>query len=398
MTYVSDSLAKMSGLSKSRRTFIALLLKTILATPGKMNFRNMSRYSEYCEKTYARHYARPFDFPAFNAHMLDGHMSEEAILAIDASFIPKSGKKTYGLDLFFDTCNRRSRRGLELSLIALVDTVSQQAYTLSARQTPAFPRAKTAPPKPQRRLQHYIEHLGDTLAHVSDQVRYVAADGAYARCDFIQAVRQNGRHVITRLRCDANLRYLYDGPQRRKNGRRKRYSEKVDLNDPSSMDFVEEIKPGIDLYTARVNGPHFACDFRIAYLLDRRTPGEVTYIVLASTDLSLSAQAIVTYYSLRFQVEFLFRDGKQHAGLRDCQARDQVKLDFHFNAALAALNLARLQWAEKEHKIFSMASIKRISFNELYLDCLNEQLGFEPEFIKRHPAYERVRSFGAIAA
>jgi hypothetical protein len=42
-------------------------------------------------------------------------------------------------------------------------------------------------------------------------------------------------------------------------------------------------------------------------------------------------------------IEFLFRDAKQLTGLTDCQARSQAKLDFHCNATVSAVNLAKLE-------------------------------------------------------
>jgi hypothetical protein len=42
-------------------------------------------------------------------------------------------------------------------------------------------------------------------------------------------------------------------------------------------------------------------------------------------------------------IAFLFRDAKQFTGLTDCQARSQAKLDFHFNASLPAVTLAKLE-------------------------------------------------------
>ena len=39
---------------------------TILTLRGKVTFRNLSRYSAYSEKTYARQFAQPFGFVAFN--------------------------------------------------------------------------------------------------------------------------------------------------------------------------------------------------------------------------------------------------------------------------------------------------------------------------------------------
>lgn len=375
------------------------LFATILALPGKLNFRNLSRFGSYCEKTYARHFADAFDFTGFNKLLLQNQLGDEVIAAIDTSFIPKSGKKTYGLDRFFDGCLRKARRGLELSVIALVDVQAKCAYTLSARQTPALPKTDDTSSKKERRMSHYIKQLSEAASFFPKNLRYIAADGAYARTEFFQAACKISLHVVTRLRSDANLRYLYQGPQKRRSGRKKRYDGKVDLKDVSRMDFVGELQPGIKLYTALVNSPHMKQDFRIAYLLDERKPKETTYIVLASTDLELSAEKIVAYYCQRFQIEFIFRDSKQHTGLTQAQARDKDKLDFHFNASLTALNIARIGWNEKEQgNIFSMASIKRISYNELFMDQLFLQLGFNPKLPEIHPIYQRMRSYGAIAA
>jgi putative transposase len=41
------------------------------------------------------------------------------------------------------------------------------------------------------------------------------------------------------------------------------------------------------------------------------------HVVLFSTDLTLAATHSVDYYSLRFQIEFNFRDAKQYWGLED---------------------------------------------------------------------------------
>ena len=64
--------------------------------------------------------------------------------------------------------------------------------------------------------------------------------------------------------------------------------------------------------------------------------------ILYSTGLSLDALDIVKMYKLRFQQEFLFRDGKQHFGLGDCQMRERVARNEHLEASLCALNLQRL--------------------------------------------------------
>jgi hypothetical protein len=45
--------------------------------------------------------------------------------------------------------------------------------------------------------------------------------------------------------------------------------------------------------------------------------GERAHVLLFSSDLSLAADKLIDYYSLRFQIEFTFRDAKQFWGLED---------------------------------------------------------------------------------
>jgi len=43
----------------------------------------------------------------------------------------------------------------------------------------------------------------------------------------------------------------------------------------------------------------------------------MSYVTLFNTDLSLEYDKIIDYYSLRFQIEFVFRDSKQYWGMED---------------------------------------------------------------------------------
>jgi hypothetical protein len=101
-------------------------------------------------------------------------------------------------------------------------------------------------------------------------------------------------------------------------------------------------------------------------------------------------------------IEFLFRDSKQFTGLSDCQARAEAALDFHFNAALATLNLARAEELRAAPlpaaQVFSMASWKQQHFNERLLDVFITHLALDPNWVKNHPCYDKLSTYGAIAA
>ena len=408
MTFVNEILRNMPGLNKPRRRFIQTLFMVLLAMPSRFNFRNVSRFGPFSEKTLARHFERHFDWAHFNHRLLEPIVGRDCVLAIDTSFITKSGKKTFGLDRFFDSKTSRHRTGLELSLVSLIDTDEAIAYPLLTKQTPAFETQKRS-----QRVGFYLDHLKQAQQASPREIKYVLADGHYAKKTFIEGISALGLDLITRLRSDANLRYLYTGPQSKGRGRRRQYSGKVDLKDPTGMQFVgftEDDTP-LALYTAVVNSPHFKCNLRMIYLLE---PSSGRYVVLATTDLDIEANEVLRLYRLRFQIEFLFRDAKQHTGLMQVQARSQAKLDFHFNASLSALTVARRchpavdRRKSKQQRLntagsrrrapFSMASVKRISFNELYLDRIIEHLALEPNTIKLHPAYQFLRTYGAIAA
>ena len=316
---------------------------------------------------------------------------------MDGSFIAKSGKKTEGIDWYWNGCASRAEKGLEISLIGVVDIATETAYAVSAQQT----LAQTEIPSDITRLDQYLYHLEAVRPHLPAQVRYLAVDGAYAKATFVRGVVEAQLDVISKLRFDANLRYLYTGEQQ-KRGRPRKYDGKVSFTDLSRFTTLEAGQPNVDLYTQRVWHVSLKREIRVVYLIDRRSPHRVGTCLLFSTDVNQDPQQIVQFYKLRFQIEFLFRDAKQFAGLEDCQARDLVKTEFHFNASLTALNLAKVEAQQphlgQERLPFSMASAKRRALNQHLLDRFIENLDLEPTSIKSHPNYSTLCNYGIIAA
>ena len=104
-----------------------------------------------------------------------------------------------------------------------------------------------------------------------------------------------------------------------------------------------------------------------------------------STDLELESVKIVRYYFSRFQIEFLYRDAKPFTGLTTCQARSENKLNFHFNAALTAVNLAKQGWLSSKNetrKPFSMAGYKTLLNNTLILERFICRFAINPNTAK----------------
>ena len=374
------------------------LFTTILLMCGKVNFTNLSRYSDLSERTYRRQYEQKFEFARFNQALI-GHANREggALLAVmDCSFISKSGKATFGLDQFWNGTSGRVETGLEVSVVGVVDVNTGQGYALSAEQT----YAQLDLPEGTR-MDQYLYHLDCVRPHLPSEVQYLAVDGAYAKESFVSGAVGLKLHVISKLRCDANLQFLYTGAQKRR-GRPRKYAGKVDLSDLSRFTFVATLQPEVDLYTAVVWHVSLKCAIRVAYLVDRHHPTRVRTCLLFSTDVEQDPQQLVQYYKLRFQIEFIFREAKGFTGFEDCQARDAQKLAFHFNASLVALNLAKLD-ALQQHSaqtpfVFSIASVKRRMLNHHLLERFICNLDLEPSQIKSHPNYSSLCNYGVIAA
>ena len=188
---------------------------TILALRGRVNYRNLARYGDYCERSYARQFGAPFPWLAYHAQTLRAALpvTHELIAAQDASFIPKSGKKTYGLDKFYNGCARRPERGLEISTLAVVDVTQKGAYVAAVAQTPATPALKKEPADTTR-LDHAIQQLQTARPHLPEVVRTLAVDGWYAKRKYVDAAVAEGLGVVTKLRCDANMRFRFTGERR----------------------------------------------------------------------------------------------------------------------------------------------------------------------------------------
>jgi hypothetical protein len=127
-----------------------------------------------------------------------------------------------------------------------------------------------------------------------------------------------------------------------------------------------------------------------------------SYKLFFCTDIKMEAALILKYYQSRFQIEFLYRDAKQHTGLTDCQARSEKKLDFHFNIALSAINIAKVvHWLalpKEQRKAFSMNDIKTMNHNALLIERFFIKFGINPNLPKNQNHVRELIYYGTIAA
>jgi hypothetical protein len=150
------------------------------------------------------------------------------------------------------------------------------------------------------------------------------------------------------------------------------------------------------LYHQILNHVQFQRNLRIVLVVDTKHNRRAA---LFRTDVDLDALTLYRYDKARFQIAFLFRDAKQFAGLCDSQACAQAKRNFHFNACLSAVTLAKLDARQQNGNAasgFSMASLKRRAFNQHLIERISQHLAQGHSLEKSSPDYEELCNYGII--
>lgn len=393
---------KIEGLKKPGKKFIISIIILFLSMRGRYTFKGMERYGSNCEKTYRLHFEQNFNFLQFNLELCKNELSNHRILAFDPSYLPKSGKHTPHQGNFWSGSLGKAVKGIEIGGLGVVDLEHNTAFHLENIQTPSVEELKD---QGKSLVDHYAELIVDRSTDLEDLSTYLAVDGYFAKKTFVDAVSEKtSLHMICKLRTDANLKYLYDGPKRAGRGRPKKYDGKINLKkiDKQKFKLVYQDQD-VMVYQATVWCVFLKREIKVAYVefLDDGNPTN-RYAVCFSTDLQLDAKSIYLYYKARFQIEFLFRDAKQHTGLTHCQARSENKIYFHTNTALTAIGIAKIAHyinpKKQEKKTYSIANIKTSYFNELMMNLFLSNFQVNPNLIKNKHTINKILEFGKIAA
>ncbi len=392
---VKNILNKMKEVNKWRYDFMLEVFGLILSIKGRINFLQLNRFGSHGEQHYRNQFENQFDFMNFNMTLIEEHASNHLTIAFDPSYISKSGKSTPGVGWYWSGCAGKSKWGLEMGGIAAIDIENRTAFHLEAVQTPNDLESTTL-------LDHYGTVLVERKESLLAISKYLVADAYFSKQPFVSKLCDHGFQVVSRLRDDAFLQYLYHGVPKGGRGRPQLYDGKVDYTHLNTEHFetIEENQT-CRIYKAIVHSKSLKRDINLVVVYTLRK-SKWSHKLYFCTDLDLSAKLLLEYYRTRFQIEFIYRDAKQFTGLNDCQARSENKLHFHFNAALTAINLAKVShWLpslKQDRKPFSMSSVKTMYHNQLLLNQFFSVFGICPNKQKNKTKVREILRYGTIAA
>src|SRR4030066_309364 len=227
------------------------------------------------------------------------------IMAGDETIVTKSDKITHGIDRFFSSLYEKVVPGLSFFTFSLISTKHRASFPIMIQQI-IRSEEKTI----------CTEDLSSTEHSKEDQNR----NGTKKK---IGRGRPKGSKDKNKENVDLSPYFPYSGKYSGR-GRMKKYGDRVDY-DNIPKDYLKETtsEESIQTETYQMTLLHklFAQKLNVVIIVktNLRTLAR-SHVILFSSDLDLPYGKLIDYYSLRFQIEFNFRDAKQYWGrFYECQ-------------------------------------------------------------------------------
>ena len=197
-----DAIRSIKSVNASFRSFFLEAMTLVLTIKGRINFLQLAGYGKSCESRFRQNFRKPFDWLAFNMGLIKQQAGHLYAIAIDPSYLSKSGKHTPGIGYFWSGCAGAAKRGLEALGIALIDATTREAFALRVVQTIKGVISKGRPPKCVEHIEKdsLIRHYLLTLHKYSDRLltlsNILVADAYFAKSTFVDGILQLGFHFI----------------------------------------------------------------------------------------------------------------------------------------------------------------------------------------------------------
>ena len=406
----------------------------MLISNGRITMLELSRWTEKggSYRTIQRLYNTPILWLQIQWILFTSQFHQtdrEYIAAGDEVVFGKAGKMTHGLGRFFSSLQNRVIPGLSFFVFSLIDVQERQSYPIQAVQIIKEPKqpkkkekekpsqAKQRPvgrPKGSRnkkkeppilslellRIQPILQAFLAVLKGVLT-VRYLVMDGHFGNYPSAWMVLQTGLQLISKFRSDAALyepftgKYCGHGPH-------PTYGDKVDVRNMKKKYLkAAETEAGIrtQIYQATLLNREFAAPINVVVILKTNLSSKKqAYVILFSTDLELSYEKLYDYYTLRFQIEFNFRDAKQCWGLDDFMNVKQEAVTNAANLSFFMVNFSSvlLRQYRKNNPEFSVLDLKSHYRGYRYVAETIKLLPQKPEGILLAEIFQQIARLGMV--
>lgn len=407
----------------------------MLISNGRITMLEISRWTESggSYRTIQRLYHKPMLWLQIQWIFFTSQLQKsehEYILAGDEVVFGKAGSETYGIGRFFSSLQSRVIRALSFFVFSVIDVKERKSYPIQAvqmvkeketqkkketakksveeKKRPAgrpkgSKNKKTEKPtlspellRVQLALQAFLGVLKGVLA-----VRYLVMDGHFGNYPSAWMVLQTGLQFVSKLRHDAALYEPFTGKYCG-TGRPPKYGDKVNVRTMKKKYLKsDEKKNGIctQIYQATLLNKEFAFPINVVVILKTNlSTHKQAHIILFSTDLELSYEKLFDYYTLRFQIEFNFRDAKQYWGLDDFMNVKQQAVTNAANLSFFMVNFSSvlLRRFRENNSEFSILDLKSHYRGCRYVSETIKLLPQKPDGILLAEIFEQITRLGMV--
>jgi putative transposase len=418
---------------------LSRIIVAMLAMTGRVTMLGISRWTGTggSYRTIQRFYTTVIPWTQVFWQLFRERLLQQGqvyILAGDECVVSKAGKKTYGLDYFFAGLQQKVIPGLSFFVLSLVSVEQHRSYPILVEQTmrsaeekaasqakKAAKKVKSAEPKRKRgrpkgsknkpkaemvlnpelvRIQTMLKALLLLIRPLLQPV-YLALDGHFGNYPAFLMVQQCGLQLISKLRHDAALCFPFSG-EYKGSGPHPKYGDRVDYQHmPETYLQSTTVEKGIQtcVYQAKLLHPDFPNPLNVVILVKTNLSTLAwAHVIFFSGDLALSADQMITYYSLRFQLEFNFRDAKQFWGLEDFMNVEKTAVTNAANLSLFMVNVSQLLMSEfrQTNPDFGVLDLKAHYRGCKYASELIKMLPQKPDDILIAHLFQKIATLGSI--
>lgn len=370
-------------LNRTSIRHLAIIAQAMLALSGRVTIKGLSRWTQGSAsyRTLQRFYAQTIPWTAVLVKVFETHLfnsEQEYIIGGDTTTITKAGKETHGIDRFFSGVLGQVVKGLEFTVFSLISVNERKSYPLAVAQTVRSEaekaelkqkrerrwreRRKKRKKKPRGRpkgvsnkvpkeaeysremlrIGGLLKRLLGLIRHFV-KVKHLVLDGHYGHAEAVRLAQENQLELVSKLRCDAALFEKYVGIYSGR-GRRKKYGEKLNYEKIPPKYLIKSETEG-ELMTRYYQGFFLHRKFKgelnvVVIEKINVTEQKIARVILFSSDVELSSEKVIEYYGLRFQIEFNFRDAKQHFGLEDFMNTSERGVENAANLSFLMVNVS----------------------------------------------------------
>jgi putative transposase len=245
-------------------------------------------------------------------------------------------------------------------------------------------------------LQAFLAVLKGILA-----VQYLVMDGHFGNYPSAWMVLQTGLQFVSKLRSDAALYEPFTGKYCGR-GPRPKYGDKVDVRKMKKKYLKsDKQEDGIrtQIYQAILLNKGFAFSINVVVILKTNlSTHKQAHIILFSTDLKLPYEKLFDYYTLRFQIEFNFRDAKQYWGLDDFMNVKEAAVTNAANLSFFMVNFSSvlLRRYRENNPEFSVLDLKSHYRGCRYASETIKLLPQKPDGILLAEIFEQIARLGMV--